>query len=347
MVISPLKGVATWTLGSHRAGMVVLRQSESPYFGPIHPNVRMIEEMIHDRPGLRIFENRPPDVGRAVIYVGVSHFTGKMYVGKHERGTEGLSVRTARWKRHEANKSQCTAIGSACQKYAVHWFVVDEIDAEDEVETEAAWIKDLGTMSPEGYNLKDPRTLAFSEETRLKISMSTKATLQPRMQKFKATIQRRQECKLSSMSTEQAVAQEKKFEANRRGHIRKVAPETAPSTAELLAGTIEERRKRKVDELGERDGSRWLHKQTVKSDWRSGIKRTPAQKSQRIKDTWNQKPAEERNAMAERRRQTILAKRTQKLASMTDEEASAWIKKNDAQNRRYIERKKKKALVES
>jgi hypothetical protein len=77
--------------------------------------------------------------------------SGKSYIGQTIRPIE------ERLKEHKKTHNDCVAISNAIQKYGwdnfeKHWYEVPDDDLNDH---EALMIEVLGTMVPEGYNLKE------------------------------------------------------------------------------------------------------------------------------------------------------------------------------------------------
>jgi group I intron endonuclease len=95
-----------------------------------------------------------------VIYLITNTVNGKQYVGQT---LCGLRDRWRKhWRRAEQNKGDCHAIGAAIRKYGKDAFTIEVIrefphDAtQQEIdEAEQAAIRDLNTLSPNGYNLID------------------------------------------------------------------------------------------------------------------------------------------------------------------------------------------------
>lgn len=104
-----------------------------------------------------------------VIYVIKNRITGKMYVGQ----TRKTSLE--RWKEH-CRETRCSALNNAIKKYGANSFIVFDVDTaetQDELdEKERIWIKRLGTMAPNGYNLRSGGRTGgvLSKEARQKIS---------------------------------------------------------------------------------------------------------------------------------------------------------------------------------
>lgn len=104
-----------------------------------------------------------------VIYVIRNKITGKMYVGQTKKTS------FERWKEH-CRETRCSALNNAIKKYGVDSFVVFDIDTaktQDELdEKERFWISFLGTLVPNGYNLRSGGRTGgvLSKEAREKIS---------------------------------------------------------------------------------------------------------------------------------------------------------------------------------
>ena len=115
--------------------------------GPVHPNVRLVSAecvSVHEAPGL----------GMAVIYVGVSHQTGKMYVGKkcHSQNGQG-AIRRIRSHISGIVHRRCPAIANACIKYRFSWFVIERCTEQEVGEREVWWINEYSSVAPSGYNI--------------------------------------------------------------------------------------------------------------------------------------------------------------------------------------------------
>lgn len=94
------------------------------------------------------------------IYVITNNVNGKQYVGQTRCGV------AERWRKHwrlaESNKGACRALAEAIRKYGKESFLVDVIQelpldaTQQEIDAaEQAAIRDLGTLSPNGYNLEE------------------------------------------------------------------------------------------------------------------------------------------------------------------------------------------------
>lgn len=88
-----------------------------------------------------------------VIYLITNLANGKQYVGQTLRTLE------ERLEEHCSKHSKCLALHSAIEKYGRANFQIEQLDVGlDRLELnykEAMWIKQLNTLSPHGYNLKD------------------------------------------------------------------------------------------------------------------------------------------------------------------------------------------------
>lgn len=104
------------------------------------------------------------------IYQIKHKISGKCYIGQ----TTGKIK--ARWKSHCSNKiKNSNAISLAIKKYSKDAFelsILEVCDTIDQLnEREIHWIKELNTLSPNGYNLQEGgKNGKASLETRLKIS---------------------------------------------------------------------------------------------------------------------------------------------------------------------------------
>ena len=96
--------------------------------------------------------------------------SNKMYVGQTKRDDP-----RRRWKQHCApSYKQCVALKNAITKYGAEnmtFEVIEECPDEFLNDREHHWIRELGTLSPHGYNLTTGGDVyEFSEETKVKIS---------------------------------------------------------------------------------------------------------------------------------------------------------------------------------
>lgn len=95
-----------------------------------------------------------------VIYVVTNTVNGKQYVGQTLCGIRDRWRK--HWRRAEQNKGDCYAIGAAIRKYGKESFTIEVIrefpsdTPQNEIdEAEQSAIRELGTLSPNGYNLVD------------------------------------------------------------------------------------------------------------------------------------------------------------------------------------------------
>ena len=105
------------------------------------------------------------------IYQIIHWESGNSYVGQ----TTGKVGK--RWKHHCGWKSGCRKVQNAIKKYgkdAFEFTVLEECETLDQLnEREVHWIKELNTLSPNGYNLDSGgKNKIPSEETKIKISES-------------------------------------------------------------------------------------------------------------------------------------------------------------------------------
>jgi hypothetical protein len=106
-----------------------------------------------------------------VIYCDTCVATGKKYVGQTKR------TATWRWRKHvhEAQHNRGSpALSAAIRKYGrKHWFhgILETVGSQDEANVaETKWIAQLGTLSPNGYNIDlggaQPKTPEVVEKMR-------------------------------------------------------------------------------------------------------------------------------------------------------------------------------------
>lgn len=101
-----------------------------------------------------------------VVYLITNNVNGKRYVGQTTKTIEH------RFKQHKALKGACRAIESAIQKHGAENFKIEVLAAagnqKELNETETRLICELGTVSPNGYNLQSGggQTGAVHEETK-------------------------------------------------------------------------------------------------------------------------------------------------------------------------------------
>lgn len=109
-----------------------------------------------------------------VVYCLTNKLNGKKYVGQ----TKDLKERI-RQHRNGLNSS-CRAIRAAVRKHGWDSFDVEILshpaDRSEANRIERKFIRDMGTLSPRGYNLRDGghTRSAFSEESRARISEAAK-----------------------------------------------------------------------------------------------------------------------------------------------------------------------------
>lgn len=95
--------------------------------------------------------------------------SGKTYIGQTIRPIE------ERLGEHQQKKSKCVAISNAIQKYGWEHFEKDYYECPDEDLNfdEELLIREMGTLAPDGYNLKGGGANGkASEETKQKMSES-------------------------------------------------------------------------------------------------------------------------------------------------------------------------------
>lgn len=108
-----------------------------------------------------------------LIYVITNKINGKQYVGQTVQQME------ARWSMHKSGSSGCVGLKAAFEKYGSDNFTIEKIcdvnSLEELSKMERKFIKELSSMSPNGYNLTTGGEQAiFSEATRKKMSESGK-----------------------------------------------------------------------------------------------------------------------------------------------------------------------------
>ncbi len=88
-----------------------------------------------------------------IVYALINMINGKMYVGQTTQGID------ARWRQHKLLQGKCRALEAALSKYGPDSFYIDtlcEASTQQELDSlEAHWVVALGTVSPNGYNLRD------------------------------------------------------------------------------------------------------------------------------------------------------------------------------------------------
>jgi len=166
------------------AGFVTEPVSKIVHYGPVHANVQCFalsskHIAVHEAPGL----------GMAVVYAGVSHQSGKVYVGKTIHGKNGRgAIQRIRCHASGIVKNKCPAVARACTKYRFSWFVIDRCTEEEVAEREAWWMKEHNAVVPSGYNIDDGGTSgAFHPQTieKLKATWKDPVTRKMRMESMK------------------------------------------------------------------------------------------------------------------------------------------------------------------
>lgn len=106
-----------------------------------------------------------------LIYKIVNDVNNKIYVGQTTQTLE------KRWREHvsKMNNGCQYALHKAMRKYGVEHFHIEQIDVaashEELDEKEKYWIKTLGTLSPDGYNLcAGGKAPAWTDAIREKLS---------------------------------------------------------------------------------------------------------------------------------------------------------------------------------
>ena len=113
--------------------------------------------------------------------------SGKKYIGQT---TKNVNIR---WNDHCRPYSECVKLSNAIQKYgkdAFEFTVLEECETLDQLnEREVHWIKELNTLSPNGYNLHTGGlNHVCSDETRLKLSLSGKGRIISDVTKLKMSL---------------------------------------------------------------------------------------------------------------------------------------------------------------
>lgn len=109
-----------------------------------------------------------------VVYLITNIVNGKMYVGQTNNAEK-------RFKEHMYARENCTSLARAVRKYGAESFRCDilaECFSRDEMnETERMFIESIGTMAPDGYNLRTGGDVGSkrARESVLKNTESTKA----------------------------------------------------------------------------------------------------------------------------------------------------------------------------
>lgn len=156
---------------SEGVGFVTEPTSGNVHYGPLHTNVWNFAGFAEN---LSVFES--PGIGMSLVYAGVSHQTGKVYIGKTDHGKVGRRA-ILRIRCHISGKikNKCPAIGRACMKYRFSWFVVDRCTQPEIAEREAWWINEYNSLVPNGYNIDSGGTSqGFHPQTVKKMKASWK-----------------------------------------------------------------------------------------------------------------------------------------------------------------------------
>ncbi len=98
-----------------------------------------------------------------------NRINGKSYIGQTIRTIE------KRFEEHQKTRSHCRALYNAIKKYGWDSFIVDYYECPDEDLNfdEELLVREMGTLSPNGYNLKEGGGNGkHSEETKQKMSES-------------------------------------------------------------------------------------------------------------------------------------------------------------------------------
>lgn len=106
-----------------------------------------------------------------IIYKITNKINSKIYIGQTIRSVE------SRWKSHCSVSSECVYLSNAIKKYGKDNFEISIlmqcVSKEELNENEKNFIKSLGSMFPNGYNLREGGSDGiFSDETRDKMSKS-------------------------------------------------------------------------------------------------------------------------------------------------------------------------------
>ena len=106
------------------------------------------------------------------IYKIVNKINNKIYIGQTRKNLE------ERWRQHLNNKSNCSYLKSALKKYGIEQFDFKMICIcfDEELDKfEIQYIKNLNSIAPNGYNLKEGGSSGKQhEETKKKISDTLK-----------------------------------------------------------------------------------------------------------------------------------------------------------------------------
>lgn len=142
------------------------------------------------------------------IYNATNIINGKGYVGQTIRPIK------ERLKEHQFGKSKnCKGIAGAIKKYGWDSFIIDCYECpDDELNKHERWMVNLmGTLSPNGYNLKEGggNRGKYSEETKQKMR-------KPKSEETKQKISKGHIGKKASNKTKQKLSESRKGEKNHR-----------------------------------------------------------------------------------------------------------------------------------
>jgi group I intron endonuclease len=144
------------------------------------------------------------------IYILTSP-SGKSYIGQTIRSIE------KRFKAHQKERSRCMAIYNAIQKYGWENFEKDWYECPDEDLNfdEELLVREMGTLSPGGYNLKEGGgNCKLSEETKQKMSEAHLGTYRDKETKLKMSEAQRGDKNHMFGKTTSEKTRQKQSEAN-------------------------------------------------------------------------------------------------------------------------------------
>jgi len=281
--------------------------------GPVHSNVRIVALSakcisVHEAPG----------PGMAVVYAGVSHQTGKVYVGKKCHGKDGRGA----IKRITCHASgivdrRCPAVARACTKYRFSWFVIDYCTEDEVAEREAWWIKTHDTVVPNGYNLDDG---------------GTSGTFHPQtIEKMKAT-------------WEDPVKRQMRIESMQRGHATEAAKANRLASQKRQRLALEEKREQLVAAVASEAEQKALMQKFKECDSTVALRQrrkcgevipTPSERKQERLRIKAEGKAVRRLLQTQRLMETCAKKREARLASCSPQEAEKIQKNRRSNENRY------------
>ena len=192
-----------------------------------------------------------------VIYMIKNKINGKIYIGQTIRSVE------KRFKRHQRKSSECPAISAAIKKHGWENFEKDWYECPDEDLNfdEELLVRELNTMVPHGYNLKEGGGNGKpSDETKQKISESLTGEKNPNFgipmsEEQKQKIREAQTGKTHNEESRRKISEAQLGEKN---HMFGKTPsdETRQKMSEARTGKpVSEEQKRKISEstLGEKN----------------------------------------------------------------------------------------------